>query len=209
VTDSRFKSREGKPGTCKGSILIYVLWILVVISVLAFQLTSASRVTTLGQSAFSSQLKKQMQLDSAIQFSIFKILTNKWQHKVYDLSLNGQAISVKIFNEQGFFSIYEVGDKSLEKIFEFAEVDETTVESLKKEIVGDKAPLRFNSFYELQQFSALSDEMLEKLMPLISIYHESPVNPNYSPVEVLMQFSRVDQYRVQKLMESVDEVEKV
>jgi hypothetical protein len=70
-------------------------------------------------------------------------------------------------------------------------------------------PLRFNSFYELQQFPELSDEMLEKLMPLISIYHESPVNPNYSPVEVLMQFSRVDQYRVHKLMESVDEVEKV
>ena len=197
-----------RPSRHRGSILIYVLWILVVISVLAFQLTAVSRETTLSQSAFASQLKKQMQIDSAIQFGIFKIISNEWKHRNYELKLNGQTIGVSIFNEAGFVSIYESGDKSLNKIFDFAGVDETTANELEAAIVEDKKPLRLNSFYELRQFSEIDDVVLKRLIPLVSVYHESPVNPDYSPLEVLMRLSRVDQFRVQKLMESVDEVEK-
>ena len=60
-----------------GSVLLYVLWILVVISILAFKLTSSSRVVTLNHSAVSTQLKNQMQISSATQFAIFKIISNQ------------------------------------------------------------------------------------------------------------------------------------
>lgn len=193
----------------RGSILIYVLWILVVISVLAFQLTSASRITTLSQSAFANQLKSQMQLDSAIQFGLFKIRTNAWRDRTFELKLNSQSIGIEIYNESGFFSIYEMSSKSLKKAFDFVSVDSTTVEEIEQAVLEDSPPQRFNSFNELGQFSNIDDEVLKKLIPLISIYHESPANPNYSPAEVLMQFSRVDKYRVQKLMQSSDQAEKV
>jgi hypothetical protein len=74
----------------RGSILIYVLWILVVISVLAFQLTSSSKATTLNQVAFGSQLKKRMQLNSAIQFAIFQIKADRWQNRSFAFDLNNQ-----------------------------------------------------------------------------------------------------------------------
>ncbi len=190
-----------------GSILIYVLWILVVISVLAFQLASASKVITVSQSAFANQLKKQMQIDSAVQFAMFKIISKHWKDKLFELNLNNQEIKISIFNESGFVPIYEVGSETLKRIFEFISLDQATVEELEQAISQENKPQRFNSFSELRQFSGIDGEVLKQLIPLVSIYHEDPVNPAYSPVEVLMQFHRVDQFRVQKLMEATDQTE--
>lgn len=192
-----------------GSVLIYVLWILVVISVLAFQLASASRVISVNRSSFANQLKKQMQIESAIQFAMFKIISNQWKDKSFELNLNNQDIGITIFNESGFVSIYEMSNKSLKNIFEFVGLDQTTVKELEKAIVQDKKPQKFNSFFELRQFSGIDDEVVRRLIPLISIYHEEPVNPARSPIEVLMQIHRIDQFGVQKLMETSDEIEKV
>jgi hypothetical protein len=190
-----------------GSILIYVLWILVVISVLAFQLASASRVLTVNQSAFANQLKKQMQIESAVQFAMFKIISNEWNNKPYELYLNNQKINIRIFNELGFVSIYALNNETLRNIFEFVSLDEITIEELEKAIVKDERPQRFNSFSELRRFSEINDEVIKQLIPLVSIYHEDPVNPRYSPVDVLTQFHRVDQFRVQELKETTDENE--
>jgi len=191
-----------------GSVLIYVLWILVVISVLAFQLASASRVITVNRSAFANQLKKQMQIESAVQFAIFKIISNGWQDKPYELNLNNQKINIRIFNESGFVSIYTLENETLKNIFEFVSLDEETVEELVNAIEQNEKPQRFNSFSELRQFSGIDDEVLRQLIPLVSIYHEEAVNPVHSPVEVLMQVQRVDQLRAGKLQEATDEIEK-
>ena len=136
-----------------GSVLIYVLWILVVISVLAFQLASASRVISVNRSAFANQLKKQMQIESAVQFAMFKIFSNQWKDKPYELHLNNQKINIRIFNEQGFVSIYTLSNKTLKNIFESIGLDEITVDELEKAIVSDERPQRFNSFAELRRFS--------------------------------------------------------
>ena len=191
-----------------GSILIYVLWILVVISVLAFQLTSASKVSALNHSAFANKLKKQMQLDSAIQFAMFKIISNQWQDRIYELNLNNQSIGISIFNESGFVSLYELNSKTLQRIFQNIGLSEVAADELEKAILSEKHPQRFNSFYELRQFSGIDEEILKRLIPLVSIFHEDLVNPMYSPQEVLMQIERIDQYRVQKLMETTDRNEK-
>ncbi len=197
------------PGnSSSGSILIYVLWILVVISVLAFQLASASRVLTLNQSAFVNQLKKQMQIESAIQFAMFKIISNEWQDKPYELNLNNQKINIRIFNESGFVSIYTLENETLKNIFEFVSLDESTSEELEEAIVKNKKPQRFNSFSELRKFSGIDENVLKQLIPLVSIYHEEAVNPAHSPVEVLAQVQRVDQFRVEKMQETTDEIEK-
>jgi len=192
-----------------GSVLIYVLWILVVISVLAFQLASASRVITVNRSAFANQLKKQMQIESAIQFAMFKIISDQWQDKPYELNLNNQKINIRIFNESGFVSIYAVNDETLKNIFEYVSLDKTSIEELEKAVKQNDKPQRFNSFSELRQFSGIDDEVLKQLIPLVSIYHEEAVNPLHSPVEVLMLVQRVDQFRVGKLEETTDEIEKV
>ena len=191
----------------RGSILIYVLWILVIISVLAFQLTSASRVITLNQSAVSSQLKNQMQVDSAIQFAIFKIKSNQWENQKFQLNLNNQKIDVKIYNESGFISLYELSSKSLNNVFESVNIAQSVIENIEESVKADKQS-KFNTFSELLQFEGIDSEVLEQLTPLISIFHEDTVNPQYSPEDVLMLLPGVDQYSVQKLLESTDEVER-
>ncbi len=192
-----------------GSILIYVLWILVVISALAFQLASASRVMTVSQSAFANQLKRQMQIESAVEFAIFKIVSNNWQDKPYELNLNSQKINIRIFNEMGFVSIYTMDDNTLRNIFEFTNLDEATIEELRNAISRGEKPLRFNSFSELRRFTDIDETVLRSLIPLVSIFHEEAVNPIQSPIEVLMQIQRVDQFRVGKLQEATDKIEKL
>ena len=194
----------------RGSILLYVLWMLVVISILAFQLTMASKAMTLNQSAFAKQLKKQMQLASAIQFASYKIILDQWRDRTFSFRLNGEELVVSIFNEAGFVSVYgpQGDDATLARILAFAKLDESTAEELEKAFGDGKMPQRLNTFDELRQFAGIDRAALSKLIPLISIYHEEPANPMQAPAEVLMRFYRVDQYRVQKLMETTDPSER-
>jgi hypothetical protein len=194
-----------------GSILIYVLWILAVISVLAFQLTADSRTTSLNQSAFANQLKKQMQIESAIQFAMFKIASDLWQHRTYTFSLNDQQFAISIFNEAGFVSIYEVDNPTLANIFKSVELDDTSITELKSAVSDEDQPQRFNSFAELKQIPGFDDDVLARLKPMISVFHEDPVNPMLSPPQVLMKFHRVDQFRVRKLFQDLeqDEIEQL
>jgi len=150
-----------------------------------------------------------MQIESAIQFAMFKIISDQWQDKPYELNLNNQKINIRIFNESGFVSIYAVNDETLKNIFEYVSLDKTSIEELEKAVKQNDKPQRFNSFSELRQFSGIDDEVLKQLIPLVSIYHEEAVNPLHSPVEVLMLVQRVDQFRVGKLEETTDEIEKV
>jgi hypothetical protein len=194
--------------TISGSILIYVLWILVVISVLAFQLASATRVMTVNRFAFANQLKKQMQIESALQFAMFKITSDQWKDKFFELNLNNQKIDIRILNESGFVSIYEMGSGPLEEILNLAGLDQTEIDQIKTILKPGKKQLRFNSFVEMQQFPGVDNKILEQLIPLISIFHNEPVNPQYSPEEVLMLIPGIDQYRVQNLKQATDESER-
>ncbi len=191
-----------------GSVLIYVLWILVVISAIAFQLTSASRATTLNKSAFSHQLKKQMQIESAVQFAIFKIRAKQWHGHPFSFELNNQKIELSIFNESGFISIYQSGSKTLDKVFDFVNLDEAAIEAIRGDFQSGEKQKRFNSFLELGQIEGVDDEVLQQLIPLISVFHEESVNPMYAPGGVLMLVHGIDQYRVQKLIATEDEIER-
>ncbi len=206
--DGRGCLRKKPVSANAGSILIYVLWILVVISALAFHLAATSRATTLNQSAFANQLKLQMQLNSAIQFSIYKIISNQWKDKDFELDLNNQHIDISVFNEAGYVSIYNLEDKTLKRIFESVNLEESTIEALDEAFTREENPLRFNSFVELQRFEGIDTEMVNLLAPLVSLLHEEAVNPMSAPVEVLMKIPGIDQFRVQKLKEAVDELEK-
>ncbi len=187
-----------------GSILIYVLWILIVISVLAFQLSAASRVVVVNQSAISNQLKKQMQIDSAVQFAMFKIIKDEWENRSFELNLNGHKMIIKIYNESGFVSLYELSNKSLKSIFEMVNMPQETIDNLAVVMQEEDEELRFNSFDELLQFDGINNEILEQLIPYVTIFHADPINPAYSPPEVLMLQPGIDRYRVQKLAETTD-----
>ena len=92
---------------CKqqGSVLIYVLWILVIISTLAFKLGVASNVSAIKNTSLNNQLKRQMQVESAIQFAVFKLIENQWKDESFQLFLNDQLINIQILNESGFLSL--------------------------------------------------------------------------------------------------------
>ncbi|MCP4078471.1 MAG: hypothetical protein GY744_20105 [Gammaproteobacteria bacterium] len=190
-----------------GAVLIYVLWILVVISILAFQLTSSNRVITLNHSAVSAQLKNRMQVNSAVQFAIFKIITNQWKDKKYTINLNNQDIGIQIFNEVGFISFYKLRNESLKYIFNLINIDQSTTENILDVVKSDET-LNYNSFDELHQFEAINKEVLDKLIQIVSIFHEDEVNPSYSPENVLVLLPGVDQFSVRKLLETSDEIER-
>lgn len=189
-----------------GSILLYVLWILVVISLLSFKLSSASRVVMIKQVSEVSQIKKDLQLNSAIKFATFKILKNDWKNIQFKQNLNNQRITIDIYNESGFISLYDLSSQSLENVFESADFDSSSLNDLKNRT--DSKKLHFNDFSELTQFEGVSAENVQHIIPYVSIYHQEGVNPAHSPENVLMKIKGVDQYRVKKLIDSSDMDEK-
>jgi hypothetical protein len=185
-----------------GSVLLYVLWILVVISLLAFKLSSASRVVMLKQVSDVSQIKKGLQLNSAIQFATFKILSDDWENKKFEQNLNNQEISIEIYNESGFISLYDLSSQSLKNVIETSNITSDVMDELALQF--DEKKLRFNDFMELTQFEGISEEDVRKIIPYISIYHQEGVNPSQSPADVLLKLEGVDKYRVNKMKESTD-----
>ncbi len=185
-----------------GSILLYVLWILVVISLLAFKLSSASRVVMLKQVSDVSQIKKGLQLNSAIQFASFKILRDDWENKKFKLNLNNQEIIIEIFNESGFISLYDLSSLSLNNVIKTSNISSDVQDELALQF--DEKNLRFNDFMELTQFDGISEEDVRQIIPYVSIYHQDGVNPSQSPADVLLMLEGVDKYRVNKIKESTD-----
>ncbi len=188
-----------------GSVLLYVLWILVVISLLAFKLSSASRVVMLKQVSDVSQIKKNLQLNSAIQFATFKILSDNWENLKFEQILNNQTIVIQIYNESGFISLYDMSAESLNNVLEKSNIIASDLDDLRYQI--EENNLRFNDFMELTQFDGISEQKIRQIIPFISIYHQEGVNPAQSPVEVLNMIGGVDKYRVSKMMESTDNAE--
>ena len=191
----------------RGSILLYVLWILVVITLLAFKLSSASRVVMIKQVSQTAQIKKELQLKSATRFAIFKIIGGEWRNRKFELNLNNQQVSIEIFNESGFISLYDLSSQSLKNVLESSNMDSAVLDEISLQIEQNK--LRFNDFMELAQFEGISAQDVRQLIPLLSIYHQDGVNPNESPTEVLYMLQGIDTYRVNKLIESSDVGEKV
>lgn len=185
-----------------GSVLLYVLWILVVISLLAFKLSSASRVVMLKQVSDVIQIKKNLQLNSAIQFAIFKILSENWENIKFEENLNNQKITIQIYNESGFISLYDLSSQSLKNVVETSNISSSGLDELTLQV--NENNLRFNDFMELTQFEGIAAQDVSQIVPYISIYHQEGVNPAHSPAEVLNLLAGVDKYRVSKMMETTD-----
>jgi type II secretory pathway component PulK len=189
-----------------GSVLLYVLWILVVISLLAFKLSSASRVVMIKEVSEVAKIKKDLQIASAIRFASLKIINNEWKDTKFEVNLNNQRISIEIFNEAGYIPVYDLSSGSLKTVLENLNINLEFLDALKTYFSETKT--KFNDFYELSQFEGISNEDVNRLVPFITIYNGEPTNPNYSPGYVLMKLQGVDQYRVGKLIESSDIAEK-
>ncbi len=196
----------GQKNKNKGSVLLYVLWILVVITLLAYKLSSASRVVMIKQVSQVSQIKKNLQIKSATQFAMFKIINGDWRNENFELNLNNQKINIEIYNESGFVSLYDLSSQSLNNVLETSSIDSSSLDELRKQI--EENNLRFNDFMELTQFEGISVQDVHQLIPLVSIYHQESVNPNESPAEVLFMLQGIDTYRVDKMIESTDIEEK-
>ena len=194
---------------CRASILIYVLWILVVISALAFQLASSSRVFSLNQSAMARQAKDQMQVESAIQFARFKIRSKQWENREYTLNLNNQKINVRIFNEAGYLSLYNLRSESLKKIFKTINIGSEAVEKLDNYLNDSGKTVKLNDYLELLPILEIDHATLVRLSSMVSILFDGEVNPFYSPIKVLMQLPHVDRFRVQQLAATQDPADKM
>jgi len=191
-----------------GSILIYVLWILAVISALAFRLSALNRSDVLQQAAQTRHLKEEMQLMSALRLAGYRIQREGWKGGQYRIKLNQQDINIEIINESGYIGLHDLGSASLKKALKAVGLDPNL---LAKRVLSDgdaSDRLRINDIDELLAFEGIDEDKLWRLGAYVSIFNDGPVNPSEAPPEVLMVLSRVDQYRVRRLMEETDENER-
>jgi type II secretory pathway component PulK len=192
-------ARPHYPGLCNGSILLYVLWILTVISALAFHATNVSRASVIGKNSHIDQIKTQLQIQSAINLAASKIRSEAWQQEEFTLQLNGANVNISIFNESGFLSLYKTDNSSLKRRLHNSAVSDEAIQAMRR--LFDEN-VRFNDLFELRQLSGFSDDMVHQLLPYVSIYHEEAINPMLSPAHVLRELDGVDRLRVSKLVDS-------
>ncbi len=191
-----------RPGRQTGSILVYVLWILVIITALVLQLGGSSRAQLLERHAAAAQLQQALQRRSAQQFAEFRILAGDWNIEKYRLYLNDEEITIRIFNESGFISLHELSSPSLKKAFQAVSLNPELLEKLEKKNQQYGEAIKINDINELAWMLGLSSEQLWDLMERVSPFHDGPPNPRQAPLGVLQVLSRVDQLRVHALAEA-------
>jgi hypothetical protein len=182
-----------------GSILIHVLWILVIITALALNLGASGRASVLDYKVASRDIEEDLLRDSAQSFAEFKLLSGLSNVGEYNQKINQRQIEIKIFNENGFISIYELSGASLLNAFKVLNMGRESIEKLEKYLKKDEEIQKLNDEQELGWILGLSQPQLWLLMERVSIFHDGPVNPRHSPLEVLRVLSRVDQLRVAEL----------
>ena len=198
--------KYGSSRNCRGSILIYVLWMLALITGLAAQLATSSHTLALNQSAAAQQLKRRMQIESGIQYAQFHLQKGDWQDRRLELFLNDQLIRIEIYNESGFISIYDPDSPDLQSAFRRLGLEAEILAALRAMV--DEEQIRFNCFDELMRIDGIDSDRKFGLARLFSIYHEDAINPLQSPADVLMLVDGIDQYRVQALADAVDTAER-
>jgi len=186
----------------RGSILIYVLWILVIIGVLALRLTESSRGELLRDVASARQDRTALQLASALQFAGYRILSGDWKQEKYEIEIDNTQIDIKIMNESGFIPLLEMGSGSLKRAFKEAMMGPNSFLLFERIAKQEPELLRINVFNELREVLSIDDEQLWRLGQRVSLFHEGPVNPRQAPLEVLETMSRVDRYRLQRIRQA-------
>lgn len=191
--------RSSSPRLSQGSILVYVLWVLVIVSLLAWQLAASSRSMLLERQAASRDLEEQLQLMSARRFAEFKILSGRWITGEYRFKLNNEEIQLEIINESGFPGLLDMSNKSRNRLFERINLDSVALEKLENNVDESGRRIPISSEEQLSSLLELDDELTWRLMERISLLHEGGVNLEQAPVEVLEVQPGVDQYRLQLL----------
>ncbi len=199
---------SNRPGPSRGSILIYVLWILVIVSVLAWQLASSNRATVLDRKAASAAMERELQLLSVQRFAEFRILSGEWKHEKYEFVLNEEPVSIKIINESGYISLSDLRNKSLKKTFRIVNLDPQLLEKLKKNDEDDENTVPVADPWQLARLLGLNEVQVWQLLERISLLHQGPANLDEAPDAVLAVMHRVDQYRVEQMLQAENEEER-
>lgn len=205
---NRFPAISNRPGPSRGSILIYVLWILVIVSVLAWQLASSSRVTVLDRKAASAAMERDLQLLSVQRFAEFRILSGDWKHEKYEFELNDEPITIKIINESGYISLSDLRNKSLKRVFHAVNLDPQLLDKLDKNEPEEENRINIADPLRLSRLLGLDEVQTWQLLERISLLHQGPVNLDEAPDSVLAVMYRVDQYRVEQLLQAENEEER-
>jgi len=184
------------------------LWILVIVSVLAWQLASSSRVTVLDRKAASAAMERDLQLLSVQRFAEFRILSGDWKHEKYEFELNEEPITIKIINESGYISLSDLRNKSLKRVFQAVNLDPQLLEKLDKNEAEEENRITIVDPSQLARFLGLDEVQTWQLLERISLLHQGPVNLDEAPDSVLAVMYRVDQYRVEQLLQAENEEER-
>ncbi|WP_332821111.1 general secretion pathway protein GspK [Pseudomonas sp.] len=206
------EARRGASGVA----LVGVLWLLVLLSLIALNLSTGSRTEL--QLAGNARLAASARhvAEAGVNWGVWSLLqtnTAGWlaDGSVRSLELDGISVAVALFDEQGKIDLNEADLPLLAGLFESVGLDEkaalaqaevildwrdeddllrpTGAEEEQYRVAGLLGPANqpFEKLEDLRQVLGMSEALYQQVLPALTLYsNKAEVNPMVAPREVLL-----------------------
>jgi general secretion pathway protein K len=214
-----------------GVALVGVLWLLVLLSLVALNLSAGSRTELQLASNARQAASARHVAEAGVNWGIWSLLqanTSGWlaDGSVRSLTLDEMVVEVALFDEQGKIDLNEADPQLLVGLFEsvglneraaLAQVDaildwrdeDTLVRAQGAEeeqylAAGLKPPSnrRFERLEELRQVLGMDETLFQQVKPALTLYsNKAEVNPLVAPREVLLALPGISADQIDSFIE--------
>ncbi|SDS39746.1 type II secretion system minor pseudopilin [Pseudomonas oryzae] len=214
-----------------GVALVSVLWLLVLLSMLVLNLSTGSRTELRLAGNLRQAAAARHVAEAGINWGAWSLMqanTAGWlaDGSTRTLELDGIAVEVALFDEQGKIDLNEAETPLLQGLFESVGEDRKVAEALAAAIVdwrdddGVRTPLGaeeeeyeaagligpgnspFEEVKELRKVLGMSEELYRKVRPALTIdSNKAEINPLVAPREVLLALPGVDPGGIERFIE--------
>ncbi len=214
-----------------GVALVGVLWLLVLLSLIALNLSSGSRTEL--QLAGNARLAASARhvAEAGVNWGIWSLLqanTSGWlaDGSVRSLELDGLSVEVALFDEQGKIDLNEADPLLLQGLFESVGLSEKAARAQVDAILdwrdeddllhpdgaeeeqyraaGLLGPANrpFERVQELRQVLGMSEALYQQVLPALTLYsNKAEVNPLVAPREVLLALPGISPESIERFIE--------
>lgn len=214
-----------------GVVLVGVLWLLVLLSLIALNLSAGSRTEL--QLAGNARLSASARhvAEAGVNWGLWSLMqanTSGWlaDGSTRSLELDGIRVEVALFDEQGKIDLNEADPLLLVGLFESAGLDEKTAlaqvdaildwrdedellrpqgaEEEQYRAAGLPGPGNrpFERLQELRQVLGISEALYQQVLPALTLHsNKAEVNPIVAPAAVLLALPGIDPDSIERYIE--------
>ncbi len=215
----------------QGVALVGVLWLLVLLSLVALNLSAGSRTELQLASNARQAASARHVAEAGVNWGVWSLLqanTSGWlaDGSVRSLELDGLVVEVALFDEQGKIDLNEADPQLLVGLFESVGLDERSAlaqvdaildwrdeDSLVRAQGAEEeqylaagllppANRRFERLEELRRVLGIDETLYQQVAPALTIYsNKAEVNPLVAPREVLLALPGISAERIDDFIE--------